>query len=47
MPAARTITVIAWLTQTVAGQALSTFLISMVPVIEPRAARPFGLLTIF
>ena len=34
---------ISWLTQTVAGQALSTFLISMVPVIELRAGLPYGI----
>lgn len=34
---------ISWLTQTVAGQALSTFLISMVPVIELRGGLPYGI----
>ena len=34
---------ISWLTQTVAGQALSTFLISMAPVIELRAGLPYGI----
>lgn len=34
---------LSWLTQTVAGQALSTFFISMVPVIELRAGLPYGI----
>ena len=34
---------LSWLTQTAAGQALSTFLISMVPVIELRAGLPYGI----
>lgn len=34
---------ISWLTQTVAGQAVSTFFISMVPVIELRGGLPYGI----
>lgn len=32
-----------WITETVAGRALSTFLISMVPVLELRAGLPYGI----
>ena len=32
-----------WLTQTVAGKALFTFFISMLPVIELRAGLPYGI----
>lgn len=34
---------ISWLTQTEVGQAISTFFISMVPVIELRGGLPYGI----
>jgi len=34
---------IEWLTGTVAGKVLSTFFISMVPIVELRAGLPYGI----